>query len=195
MTAVGPSGPAAGLFRAVRGRFACMDSRFRVAARPVADPAAVVRGDRFRITVLTAGLLRLQYAGDGVFEDRASAFGLFRDLPVPDFRTVETDDALEILTDRIHLVYDRSPFSTSGLSIQIRGNISSYHSVWHFGEIPDDLGGTARTLDKADGAVPLEPGVNSRWGFSVLDDSKSLVLTADGWVAPRDGSKTDLYFF
>ena len=72
------------------GRFACMDSRYRIASRPVAEPAAVVQGDRFRITVLTDGLLRLEYSDDGVFEDRASAFALFRDLPVPDFRVVET---------------------------------------------------------------------------------------------------------
>jgi alpha-glucosidase (family GH31 glycosyl hydrolase) len=172
-----------------------MDSRYRITTRPVAEPAAVIQGDRFRITVLTAGLLRLEYANNGAFEDRASAFALYRDLPVPDFRVTETDDALEILTERIHLVYNRAAFSTSGLSIQIRGNVSTYHSVWRFGEIPDDLGGTARTLDKADGGVPLEPGVNSRWGFSVIDDSKSLLLDSDGWVAPRDGSKTDLYFF
>ena len=102
---------------------------------------------------------------------------------------------LEVLTDRVHLVYDRGPFSTSGLSIQVRGNISSYHSVWRFGDAPDDLGGTARTLDMADGAVPLESGVVSRWGFAVLDDSRTLVLDDDGWVAPRDGTRTDLYFF
>ncbi|MET0967157.1 MAG: TIM-barrel domain-containing protein [Nakamurella sp.] len=172
-----------------------MDSRYRITTRPVAEPASVIRGDRFRITVLTAGLLRLEYADDGIFEDRASAFALYRDLPVPDFRVIDTDLSLEILTERIHLVYDRAAFSTSGLSIQIRGNISTYHSVWRFGEIPDDLGGTARTLDKADGGVPLEPGVNSRWGFSVIDDSSSLLLDSDGWVAPRDGSKIDLYFF
>jgi len=172
-----------------------MDSRYRITSRPVADPAAVIQGDRFRITVLTAGLLRLEYADDGVFEDRASAFALFRDLPVPVFRVTETEYALEILTDRLHVVYDRAAFSTSGLSIQVRGNISTYHSVWRFGEIPDDLGGTARTLDNADGGVRLEPGVNSRWGFSVIDDSRSLLLESDGWIAPRDGSKTDIYFF
>ncbi|MET0864118.1 MAG: TIM-barrel domain-containing protein [Nakamurella sp.] len=172
-----------------------MDSRYHIATRPVADPAAVVRGDRFRITVLTQGLLRLEWADDGVFEDRASAFALFRDLPVPDFRLIDTEHAVQILTDRLHLVYDRAEFSTSGLSIQIRGNVSNYHSVWRFGEVVDDLGGTARTLDNADGAVPLEPGVNSRWGFSVIDDSRTLVFDDDGWVAPRNGSKTDLYFF
>jgi len=172
-----------------------VDSRHRLETRPAANPAAVVRGETFRITVLTDGLLRLQYARDGRFEDRASAFAVVRDLPVPQYRVIDGPHHLEILTDRVHLVYDREPFSTSGLSIQVRGNISSYLSVWRFGEPVDDLGGTARTLDNADGAVPLEPGVVSRWGYAVLDDSRTLVLDDDGWVAPRDGSRIDLYFF
>ena len=172
-----------------------MDSRHRLETRPAANPAAVVRGETFRITVLTEGLLRLQYARDGRFEDRASAFAVVRDLPVPQYRVIDGPHHLEILTDRVHLVYDREPFSTSGLSIQVRGNISSYLSVWRFGEPVDDLGGTARTLDNADGAVPLEPGVVSRWGYAVLDDSRTLVLDDNGWVAPRDGSRIDLYFF
>ena len=181
-----------------------MDPSYRVASRPLADGAAVVRGERFRFTVLADGLLRLEYSEDGVFEDRASAFALFRDLPVPRFRIVDGPQHLEIVTDRVHLIYDRGPFTTSGLSIQIRGNVSSYHSVWRFGADPGligsrlgdtNLGGTARTLDNADGAVPLEPGVASRWGYAVLDDSRTPVLHDDGWVAPRDGSRTDLYFF
>ena len=49
-------------------------------------------------------------------------------------------------------------------------------SVWHYGEPFESLGGTARTLDEADGAIPLEPGVIGKNGFSVLDDSNSLVL-------------------
>src|SRR5664279_229370 len=172
-----------------------VDSRHRLDTRPVADPSAIVQGETFRITALTDGLLRLEYARDGRFEDRASAFAVVRDLPVPRYRVIDGPHHLEILTDRMHLVYDRRPFSTSGLSIQIRGNISSYRSIWRYGEIPDDLGGTARTLDNADGAVPLEPGVASRWGFALLDDSRTLVFGDDGWVAPRDGSRTDLYFF
>ena len=181
-----------------------MNSSYRIASRPLADAAAVVRGDTFRFTVLADGLLRLEYSPDGVFEDRPSAFALFRDLPVPRFTVVDGPQHLEIVTDRVHLVYDRGPFTTSGLSIQIRGNISSYHSVWRYGADPGsvgsrlgdtNLGGTARTLDNADGAVPLEPGVASRWGYAVLDDSRTPVLDGDGWVAPRDGSRTDLYFF
>ena len=81
-----------------------MDSRHRLETRPVASPAAVVQGETFRITVLTDGLLRLEYAQDGRFEDRASAFAVVRDLPLPQYRVIDGPHHLEILTDRVHLV-------------------------------------------------------------------------------------------
>ena len=172
-----------------------VDPRLRLPTAPVARPDAVVQGDRWRITVLTDGLLRIEWADDGVFEDRASVFALHRDLPVPDFRCVD-GPTLEIVTERLHLVYDRGPFTPSGLSVQVRGNVSAYHSIWRFGETTKDgEGGTARTLDDVDGRIALEPGVVSRWGYAALDDSTSPVLEDDGWVSPRDGGKQDLYVF
>jgi hypothetical protein len=160
-----------------------------------ADPRAVVQGDRWRITVLTDGLLRLEHAADGRFEDRPSTFARHRALPVPEFRVVERGDVLEIVTARLRLTYDRRPFSTAGLSVAVGGGLSAYHSVWRYGEPADGLGGTARTLDEADGPVPLDGGVVSRQGYAVLDDSRSMVFGPDGWVEPRDGSRDDLYVF
>lgn len=162
---------------------------------PRARPEAVLRGDRWRITILTEGLVRLEWSPDGEFEDRASTLALFRDQPVPTFSVVESAAAVEITTARFHLSYDRGPFSSSGLSLQVRGNVSSYHSVWRFGEPAQDLGGTARTLDGVDGRTPLEPGIVSRGGFGVLDDSGSFVFDDDGWVASRCPGRLDLYVF
>ena len=84
-------------------------------------------------------------------------------------------------------------------------------NTWHYGDDPKgNLGGTARTLDEADGAIPLGQGVISRDGWAVLDDSASNVFVtadADGnlpdgvvayggiGVAPRDHRETDIYFF
>ena len=47
-----------------------------LATAPVAHPDAVVQGDRWRVTVLTDGLVRIERAEDGVFEDRASTFAI-----------------------------------------------------------------------------------------------------------------------
>lgn len=163
--------------------------------RPVADPAAVVAGDHYRITVLTDGLLRLEHSPDGGFEDRPSTLAQRRRLPVPEFEVVERGPVLELTTRRLRLTYDRGPFTTAGLQVDVLGGFSAYTSVWRYGEPADGLGGTARTLDEADGPVPLGPGVVSRQGFAVLDDSRSMVFEPDGWVQPRDGSRTDLYVF
>ena len=56
--------------------------------------------------------------------------------------------------------------------------------MWHYGEAPRDLLGTARTLDEADGAIPLEHGILSKNGFSLIDDSKTMALKSDGTVEP-----------
>lgn len=173
-----------------------MDRRFRIPLSPVAHDEALVAGDRYRITVLTTGLVRLEWADDGVFEDRASTFALHRDLPVPAFRVADGPEVLEIVTDRLHLTYDRRRPSASGLKVDFVGGITAWHSTWRYGDEDASLHGTARTLDVADGRVPLGPGVVAEGGVAVLDDSASFLLTEDGWVAPRPaGDRFDLYVF
>lgn len=179
-----------------------MSAAVRPPVRPVADPAAVLRGDHWRISVLTDGLVRLEYDPSGRLEDRPTTFAQHRELPVPAYRVVEGETHVEVVTDRLHLTYDRGPFTAHGLVVAVRGGVSSYHSVWRFGQPVDDLGGTARTLDGADGAVPLDPGVVSRDGYAVIDDRDSFVLDEQGWAAPRvgpdgadDERRQDLYVF
>lgn len=172
-----------------------MDPRLRLRTSPVAPSGSVIAGDRWRVTVLTDGLLRLEWCEDGVFEDRASTFALHRDLPTPPFQVVDGAAALEVIGSRFHLTYDRRRFSPAGLTVEARGDISNHQSRWRYGEPLQTLGGTARTLDDIDGRLPLEDGIVSRYGIAVLDDSRSFLFEDDGWVAPRDGSRTDIYVF
>lgn len=187
---------------------------YRMDTHPQCKKGAVIQGERYRITMLTEALVRLEYNEDGRFEDHATQSVLNRDFPVPQFRVVETGAELSVYTQALELHYDRGPFTAQGLLIKVNGG--SGHT-WHFGEEPRDLGGTARTLDMADGAyvcngalftkgvnpledktigkVPLGHGVISREGFSVIDDSHSMILTEDGWIAPREEGAVDLYFF
>ena len=72
-------------------------------------------------------------------------------------------------------------------------------ATWYFGDTPrrgGNLLGTYRTLDRAAGEVPLEPGLMGRAGWAVVDDSASLVFTEESWLAARDHpGNLDLYFF
>ena len=172
-----------------------MNEIYRMKTTPAACPDNIVAGEHYRITVLTQGLLRLEYSPDGVFEDRPTQTVLHRDFPKTNFRVVRGQGKLEIYTQRLHLVYDEKPFSAQGVSVQITGAFTEYNSIWRFGQKVDDLRGTARTLDEANGAIPLEPGILSRSGFAVLDDSASQILLPDGWLKPRKKGIQDLYFW
>ncbi len=172
-----------------------MDPRFHIQSTPVADAAAQVRGDHWRITVLTAGVVRVEWSADGGFEDRASTFAMHRALPVPAFTVLDGARALEVITDRFHLTYDRGPFSPAGLTVQARGGVSNHQSQWRYGEPMTNLGGTARTLDEADGRIPLDTGVIARGGVAALDDSASFLFEDDGWIGTRVPGRLDVYVF
>ncbi|MCJ1303250.1 hypothetical protein MMC08_006058 [Hypocenomyce scalaris] len=165
--------------------------------KPNANTEAVVGGtDHYRFTVLTDGLLRYEWAPDNQFEDRPSVFAVCRDLPVPEFRVKEKSDTLEIITERFHLTYDKSPFSPNGFSVLVKGAFASHSSVWRYGEQSQNLGGTARTLDEADGRIPLGDGVISRRGYANVDDSESMLFDDAGSVASRrPGDRVDGYLF
>jgi alpha-glucosidase (family GH31 glycosyl hydrolase) len=162
---------------------------------PVPSRAQTVLGDAYRFTVLTSRMIRMEHSSTGTFEDRPSQLALNRNFDTPAFRVIDDDHQLQIFTEHLHLSYNKKPFSPNGLTVQVKGNLSAYHSLWRYSEAGENLGGTARTLDEADGAIPLEAGLMSRNGYSTLDDSTSLLLEDNGWFAPRTPGSTDLYFF
>ena len=190
---------------------------YKLKAHPMSRKEAIIQGDCYRITMLTSALVRLEYNEEGVFEDRATQSILNRDFPVPEFKVVENENELAIFTDSLEIHYNRKPFAANGLSIKVVGGEGGWGRNWNYGQEPMDLMGTARTLDRCDGTmklsedaymkgntpmnekyvgkVPMEHGILSRNGFSVVDDSHSMALTEDGWVAPRQGVSEDLYFF
>lgn len=163
--------------------------------RPIADPRAVIAGDGYRITVLTDRLLRLEYEPQGRFCDEATQLALCRAFPVPRFTAQEREGRLVIETDALRLTYDRKPFSQTGLQVMLKGEFSFYASIWHYGDAPDTLGGTARTLDNADGAIPLEDGIASAKGYAVLSDGDSMRMDAEGNLLAARDHGVDLYFF
>lgn len=167
---------------------------------PHAEPGAIVEGPGFRITVLTSRLLRLERSEDNQFTDRPTQLVLSRRFPLTEFTATETEDSLELWTEHLHLRYDKQQFSAAGLAVTLRQRAQNcHHTTWRFGDAGDsstgNLGGTTRTLDDVDGATPLEPGLLSTNGFAVVDDSRSLLRTPDGWLEPRPTAGTDLYFF
>lgn len=166
--------------------------RFRYNTRGRALPDNTVTGEHYRFTVLTSKLIRMEYDPNGRFEDRATQTVFFRNFPANDFSVTRKDGILEIDTGALRLQYrEECDFSADTLSVELIGAIKG---LWHYGDKLTQLGGTARTLDRADGSIPLEDGVCARCGYTVIPDNSGVALTDDGWFAVRN-DETDLYFF
>jgi alpha-glucosidase (family GH31 glycosyl hydrolase) len=169
---------------------------------PVADPRAVITHRQARFTVLTPSIIRMEWSPTAQFEDRASYAVINRLLPVPRFEiTRESNRLIEIETDNLVLTYvpDDRKFSRRNLTVRVK---SMNDAVWRPGmRATGNLGGTTRTLDGVDGACDVEPGLISRDGWVLVDDSKEVVFDPEGphdrwpWPASRKKSRSlDWYF-
>ncbi len=165
--------------------------------RSVAETANVVVDGSARFTVLSATLIRLEYAEDGQFEDRASYFAVERGVPVQEYTQRRADGWLEIETERLRLRYKTASgrFGSDNLSIRVANSIPTATEAdpdspprselieWKPG-LPNagNLGGTVRTLDGCRGPIDLGHGVLSRDGWYLHDDSKSILLAKSAGV-------------
>ncbi|KAE8354933.1 glycosyl hydrolases family 31-domain-containing protein [Aspergillus coremiiformis] len=170
--------------------------KYVFSTKPRANPKATISGPKYRFTVLTDRLLRYEWAEDGQFEDRASTFAINRDFPVPEFRVIDKD-GLEIITEHLHLSYDKTRFSPNGMVAHLSAKTTKYGTEWRFGTPSTlNLGGTARTLDLCDGRCDMGDGVLSKAGFAAIDDSRSMLFDGQGFVASRPaGDRVDGYLF
>jgi alpha-glucosidase (family GH31 glycosyl hydrolase) len=188
---------------------------------PVANPKAVVNAGHARFTVLTPELIRMEWAADGKFEDHASFVFLNRRLPVPKFErqyeevgaarhTVIKTSALTLTYNSVSTTDADNHFTPENLKIEL--TVDGKPVAWHPGlEDTENLQGTTRTLDGALGSKtrePIEPGLVSRSGWALVDDSsRPLFDSADfsfkegekspwPWVIERPaGERQDWYFF
>ena len=173
-----------------------MDVNKNVTA-PCCCEQSTIKGDCYRFSILTPQLVRMEYAADGVFEDRPTQLAVNRNFPPVSFEVHETESSLQIRTEALDIFYDKGPFTPNTLQVKVRSECCGIYCTWNYGDpINEGLGGTARTLDQAEGEIPLDPGIQSRiGGFGVLDDKDSSVVEADGSLHPRRSGIEDIYFF
>lgn len=175
-----------------------IDKRYIYEVTPKANDASVIQGEKYRFTVLTDRLIRLEYNEDGVFEDRATQVVVNRYFEKPDFKVRETDEKLQIITDYFKLTYYKGErFTENNLYIKKYDGKKTYSgNDWRYGvKNASNLKGTIRTLDMASGEVELEDGLMSTSALTQIDDSNSLIIAEDGWVDRHTENSIDIYVF
>ena len=131
-----------------------LGEQFKVGKNSIANPKSIVKGDKYRITLLSDSLLRLEYSENGIFEDRATEHVFNRKFEVPKFEVMEDASMITIVTEFYKVFYIKNtPFKGSrvnpasnlkvefleNLEIKLETNIQSNKVFQAVTEIPDRI--------------------------------------------------------
>ena len=126
---------------------------------------SIIRGKKFRITVLSELLIRLEYSETGLFEDRPTELVQTRNFPEVKYEKKEDSTYVTIETSYFQLTYRKEfPFAGPKMSPDqnLRINLKNTDKFWYFNH-PEvrNFGGTSFSLDGADGNVRFNKGLYS----------------------------------
>ena len=167
--------------------------------KAISNPKNVIKGSKYRITVLTDRLIRFEYSTNGIFEDKPTEMVWFRNMPPVDFKLVDVDGVIEIQTKYMHVVYVKEkPFLGSKInpSSHLRVKLLNTTRVWYYNH-PEvrNIGGPGLEIQDSKGKMEFGKSLYSLDGFVSLDDSNHKIIDENGCVSPRENEEIDIYLF
>ena len=159
----------------------------------------IVKGEKYRFTILTERLIRIEYNEYGEFLDKPTELVWFRNMPKVAFIKKETETVLEITTRYFRLTYlKEKEFLGSKLNpvSNLKIELLSNNKQWYY-KHPEvrNFGAPSLSLDENGGKIKVKRGLYSIDGFSSIDDSESNVMSPTGTLIPRENKEIDTYVF
>jgi alpha-glucosidase (family GH31 glycosyl hydrolase) len=148
-----------------------------------------------KISIITDRLIRFEYSKDNNFVDSKTQMVVNREYLKNNYQIEQVNEFIKITTDELIVECNGNDFSKAGLNVILKKPLVDSGQSWRYGDKFETFGGTARTLDTIDGECELEAGIFSKYGYSIIDDTDSMLLTDDGFVKPRKKGNKDIYFF
>ena len=155
------------------------------------NPECIIKGDKFRITILTESLIRLEYSNDGMFNDLPTFNIWYRNFNKPNFNIQETDKILNITTNYFNLVYLKEKNFNGGKinpSSNLRVTCLATNKVWYYG-YKEIRNYNVKINDKQ------VKSLFSLDGFVTIDDSKSDNFDSFGNNVKNELNNIDIYLF
>lgn len=159
----------------------------------------VLKGKKYRITVLTERLVRLEYSETGTFEDRPTEIVASRDFPTPEFKVTDEHGVLKIVTKYFRLTYTKEkPFTGSKLNTtsNLRIELLNTDRIWYY-KHPEvrNYGTPGLSTEMEEGKIKFKKGLYSSDGFAAIYDDSGIVFEADGSIEKRASDYVDVYVF
>lgn len=161
--------------------------------------AQIFKGEKYRFSVLSDSLIRLEYSESGQFEDRPTVLASNRLFKPFEFEVIEDDTKIKIQTKNFKLTYKKNkPFKGAyflkdvNLKIELLGTTK----IWHY-EHPEvrNYGVPGKVLTDENGKINFVKGLYSGDGFACIDDSKTAIILENGDILQRKKGTIDLYVF
>ena len=160
------------------------------------NPECTFKGNKYRITVITERLIRLEYNENGVFEDRPTTFAWYRNFKKPEFNVSESNSVLKIVTKYFELEYKKEKnFYGGRITPTSNLKVLLYNSdkVWFYNHpearrFPAAVSINGEKIKKQKGFYSLD-------GFISIDDSNSDIMLENGEFKPREQKGIDMYLF
>ena len=155
---------------------------------------SIVIGDKYRFTVLTERLIRLEYSFEGTFNDRPTQLVSFRDFDIPEYYVNQNETMLEIKTRYFTLTYVKeSDFRKNRKDLNIL--LNNTNNSWYYGhpEARNYYGSSISVEVKNDN--PINRGLYSLDGFVSIDESKAIRFDDKGTIIQNAGQNVDIYVF
>lgn len=158
----------------------------------------IIQGEKYRFTVLTPRLIRMEYSETGEFEDRLTTLVINRKTDKVDFELKEDKKYIEITTSYFRLTYQKNkPFYSGKIDTMknLKVELLNTDRIWYYGH-PEirNYGAPSNSLDDSKGKLKLKKGLYSVDGFASINDSSDIV-TEDFKIIKRDKDVIDIYLF
>lgn len=182
------------------------------AALSAQSPGNVAYQDgQVRFTVITDGVIRLEWEPEGRFTDLASFVASERDYPEVDYKVKTFGKKVRIQTQKMTLEYKTGSGKFNAGNLVIKANDGFF--TWKPGmKQKHNLKGTFRTLDGLDGDVQtqnwvsdmkkgeirqFEDGILSKDGWTLIDESESYLFDDSewAWVKERENKEYQDWYF
>jgi alpha-glucosidase (family GH31 glycosyl hydrolase) len=151
----------------------------------------IIKGDKYRFTILTERLIRIQFNESSNFHDKPTQLVINRKFDKVDFDIKEDRNYLEVSTRYFKLIYNKNTSYKNSKNFRVE--LLNTDRFWYYNHV--EAKNYPYPLIIENGKVKNTKSLYSLDGFVSIDDSKDIIISNDGTMEEYVDNGVDIYLF